>query len=340
MALTLSPFGFSAKGEKVTAYTLTNQQGASVTWLNYGATIQSLKIPHPNGTPMDVVLGYSSLRDYEQNDGNMGATIGRVANRIGNGTFSLNQKTYQLAKNASPHHLHGGNIGFDKQIWQVDAYEDYLQAHLLSPDGDEGYPGDLSVCLTVALLEDNTLVLRYCATTTQDTPVNLTNHSYFNLHGKGSVAGHQLLIPAARYCEIDKTVLPTGRIVPVENTPLDFRSFKDVDAAWNADHPQIHYGGGYDHNFVLDGSSPIRLYSPLSGLEMTVNTDLPGVQLYTANFLTPRRGKENRILAPRYGVCLETQLFPDGMAHYGFPSPILRAGESMTTETRYGFRIC
>ena len=338
MSITKTSFGVTKAGEPVTAYQLTNAGGASLTLLDYGATIQSLRVPDAAGKQTDVVLGYDTVAEYEENDGYLGATIGRVGNRIGGGVFSLNGVTYTLAKNNGQNHLHGGWRGFDKYVWQVEEGNDCLVCTRLSPDGEEGYPGNLQLRVTFTLTEDNTLRIFYDADTDQDTIVSLTNHSYFNLNGGGDVLDHQLQIFAQRFCETDAECLPTGELLRVEGTPLDFRTPKAIGADLGADDAQLKYVGGYDHNYVLSGGPAAVLYSARSGIQMTVETDLPGMQLYTSNFLDARRGKGGSRMGPRSAVCLETQLFPNALNCYAFPSPILRAGKHLHTETSFHFQ--
>lgn len=261
MAVTQRSFGRTKWNEAVTAYTLTNAVGASVTVLDYGATIQSLRVPDRTGALVDVVLGYDTVTEYEKNGGYLGATIGRIGNRIGKGQFSLGGVDYQLACNDGANHLHGGERGFDKRMWQVTAETLSLRCTRLSPDGEEGYPGALSVSVTFTLTEENTLSIRYEATSDRDTIVNLTNHSYFNLNGGGSVLTHRLQVFADRFCENDDGCLPTGRLLAVEGTPFDFRTPKAIGADIGQDDINLKNGGGYDHNFVLSGTKAAVLSS-------------------------------------------------------------------------------
>ncbi len=334
-------FGSLSDGTAVTAARLENSRGASLTVLNYGAAIQSLRMPDKNGRLVDVVLGYDTAGEYAGNDAYLGATIGRVGNRIGGAAFSLNGKTWTLAKNDGENHLHGGLKGFDKQLWDMTAEPEAgrVVCRRLSPDGEEGYPGSLSVTVAFTLTEDNALRITYDADTDQDTPVNLTNHSYFNLDGGGSVLGHRLQVWAERFCEGDEGCLPTGRLLKVEGTPFDFRTGKTIGADIGADHIQLRRAGGYDHNYCLSGERAAVLFSETSGIEMTVDTDLPGMQVYSGNFLTRRRGKGGKEIDYRGALCLETQLYPNALVRYGFPNPILRAGQHLRSETVYSFRV-
>ena len=339
MSAVFSPFGVLRDGTPVTAARLDNACGCSVTVLDYGAAIQSLIVPDQTGRGVDVVLGYDGAAAYEANDGYLGATIGRVGNRIGGASFSLNGVTHTLAKTDGENHLHGGVRGFDKRMWRMSAEGETLVCERLSPDGEEGYPGNLNVRVTFTFAEDRVLRIQYDADTDRDTPVNLTNHSYFNLNGGGSVLGHRLQISAERFCENDASCLPTGHLPYVEGTPFDFRMGKEIGADIEAADDQLRRFGGYDHNYVLSGKTAAKLFSPESGIELTVGTDLPGMQLYTANSLTERVGKGGQTMGPHGAVCLETQLFPNAMNCWGFPSPVLRKGGHMHSETTFSFSV-
>ncbi len=336
MTVSDRPFGRTAAGEPVTAWRLENGRGMAVTVLDYGATIQALEVPDGTGGAVDVALGYDTVAEYEAGDGHLGATIGRVGNRIGGARFSLNGTEYILAKNNGENHLHGGVRGFDRYLWRAEPRGDALVCSRLSPDGEEGYPGALEVSVTFSLTEDGALRIAYDAVSDRDTLVNLTNHTYFNLNGGGSVLDHTLQVFAERFCENDGGCLPTGRLLDVAGTPFDFREPKPIGRDIGADCGQLRLAGGYDHNYVLGG----RRAAVLAGekLVMETETDLPGMQVYTANGLSARPGKGGAVMAPRGAVCLETQLFPNGMNCWGFPSPVLRAGQPLHTETAYRFR--
>ncbi len=339
MSVTSAVFGKTAADQVVTAWRV--ESGAmSVTLLDYGATIQSLTVPDRSGRSVDVVLGYDTVSAYEQNAGYLGATIGRVGNRIGGACFSLNGKTYSLAKNNGENHLHGGIRNFSKVIWQAEAVgENAVRFSRLSPDGEENYPGNLRVSVTFTLT-DGGLHICYDADTDADTLVNLTNHAYFNLNGGGSVLEHLLQINAEKFTENDAACLPTGKFIAVEGTPFDFRTAKPIGLRIDADDVQLRNGEGYDHNFVLTGSRDAAvLYSPESGICMTTRTTAPGVQVYSANHLTHRQGKNGAVYDVRHAICLETQLFPNAMRCYGFPSPVLHAGEHLRSETAYLFGV-
>ena len=336
MAVSNFPFGRTAAGEPVTAWRLENGRGMAVTVLDYGATIQALEVPDGTGGAVDVALGYDTVAEYEAGDGHLGATIGRVGNRIGGARFSLNGTEYILAKNNGENHLHGGVRGFDRYLWRVEPRGDALVCSRLSPDGEEGYPGALEVSVTFSLTEDGALRIAYDAVSDRDTLVNLTNHTYFNLNGGGSVLDHTLQVFAERFCENDGGCLPTGRLLDVAGTPFDFRQPKPIGRDIGADCGQLRLAGGYDHNYVLGGRRAVLLAG--EKLVMETETDLPGLQVYTANGLSARPGKGGAIMIPRGAVCLETQLFPNGMNCWGFPSPVLRAGQPLHTETVYRFR--
>ncbi len=331
-----SVFGYTAPGKEVRAYTMDNGNGMEVTVLDYGATIHSLKLPGKNGKVVDVVLGYDSVEGYEQGDGYVGATIGRVCNRIGKGKFSLNGREYALYINDGENHLHGGRAGFDKRMWSCESADGRLAFSYLSPDGEEGYPGNLQVKVTFTLRQDNALSISYEARTDADCPVSLTNHSYFNLAGEGDILSHRLKINADTYLENDCGCLPTGRLLPVDGA-FDFREEKPVGQDIAAEHEQLMKFGGYDHNFVLSSNEAARLTSPHSGIAMTVTTDLPGMQLYTANFLRLRKGKGGSSMGPHSALCLETQMFSNAINYPEFASPVLKAGETLKTETVFKF---
>ena len=332
-------FGTLSNGQPVTAWRLSNPTGAGLVLLDYGATVQSLTVPNARGGVTDVVLGYDTALEYEENDGFFGAAIGRVGNRIGGSTFTLDGKTYRLPANEGCNHLHGGPGGFDRRLWTAAPDGERLVFTRHSPDGEEGYPGNLTVRITYELT-GNGLRITYDAETDQATPVSLTNHSYFNLHGESDILSHELQLNAAAYTEIDEQLIPTGRILPVDGTPMDFRTAKTVGRDLGADFFQMHLAGGYDHNYVLDGSKPAaRLYGPETGIVMTVETTEPGIQVYSGNSITPRRGKGGRPVDIHSGICLETQQFPDAIHHENFPSTVLEPGMLYHSVTSYAFSV-
>ena len=339
MPLSFYSFGSLGDGTPVTAARMENTHGCAVVILDYGATVQSLLIPDACGVPVDVVLGYDTATEYERSGCYLGATIGRVGNRIGSAQFSLNGETFLLAKNDGSNHLHGGTKGFDKRMWRMTEQAGSLVCERISPDGEEGYPGNLSVRVTFTLTESNALRIQYDADTDRDTLVNLTNHSYFNLNGGGSILEHFLQINAERFCENDESCLPTGKLLSVEGTPFDFRAEKRIGVDFRTDHIQLRPFGGYDHNYLLSGTHAALLTGDSSGIQMTVETDLPGMQLYTANSLTEQVGKGGRRMGHHGAVCLETQLFPNAMNFWGFPSPVLRTGQHLHSETVFAFTV-
>ena len=340
-----SIYGTTKTGEQVHCYTLTNSNGSYVSISNFGGTILSLVVPDKHGKMRDVVLGYNSLSEYELLGGAyLGALIGRCGNRICNGTFSLGSKEYKLACNDGANHLHGGNIGFSHRVWDASIEYGSLKLKLDSPDGEEGYPGTLTVTVTYTFNDDNVLSIHYEAFSDTDTLVNLTNHTYFNLngHNSGSVENQMLKLFSTAYIPTDATLIPTGEIRPVTGTPFDFSDFKPIGQDINADDIQLQYANGYDHTFVLKHPNRLSVfaeaYSKESGIFLRGKTTLPGVQLYTGNFLSNERaGKDSAIYAPRCGFALETQVYPDAIHHTNFPSPILRAGMKYDTVTTYEF---
>lgn len=345
MSVSVSEFGRLPSGEAVLRYTITNASGASASLLNYGATWQSMFVPNRKGELTDVVLGYSTIEGYLNNVMYLGATIGRVANRIKDARFTLGGTEYKLAANNGAACLHGGTIGFDKKIWQAETDGDSVLFSLTSPDGDEGFPGELSVVVIYSLGKDNDLSIRYLINTDQDTIQNMTNHSYFNLAGQHSTVLEQTLqIDADRFTRIDEAVVPTGEIVPVRGTPLDFTKAKPIGRDIGAKVEHIDTAGGFDHNFVLNhpkgGVERIATaVDPVGGIAMDVYTDQPGVQLFTPPDFSDMTGKDGKTYGVRPAFCLETQHFADAMNHPQFPSIVLRAGEVFSSETVYAFRV-
>ena len=337
--ITKRPFGTLADGRAVTCWTITSDDGLSADILDYGATIRSIRVPDKNGNLTDVVLGYDTIEGYTGNRGYYGATIGRFGNRIGGGEFDLNGKHYVLAKNNGVNHLHGGNVGFDKRIWNAEEVSDGVVFSRVSPDGEEGYPGTLNVCVKFSW-QGSGLEIRYHAVSDQDTVINLTNHSYFNLNGHGDVQKQTLMIQADSFTINDEGCLPTGEIVSVAGTAMDFRMPKAIGRDADADEICVKYSKGYDANFVLNGASPAAVaHSDESGITMTMTTDQPGVQLYTANAMAPRIGKAGQEYGHRAAFCLETQHFPDCIHHPDWPSCVLRAGEIFESVTTYAFSV-
>ena len=336
-----SPYGTMPDGTPVELFTLTNAHGLVCKVITYGAAITELHVPDRNGTLGDVVLGFDNLGQYLSDSPCFGAVVGRVANRIAKGRFTLDGKTYALAVNNGPNTLHGGIRGFDKLVWGARAADGpdgpaVVFSHV-SPDGDEGFPGALTVRMTYTLTNENELRFDYEATADKATPVNLTNHSYFNLAGRGDVLGQVLEIKASRYTPADPTQIPTGVIADVAGGPLDFTQAKPI----GRDLARVH--GGYDHNFVIDGGGhgvvlAARAEDPSSGRAVEVWTDQPGVQLYTSNGLKGAFvGKYGEAYGAHAAFCLETQHYPDSVNKPGFPSTLLRPGETFRSTTVYRF---
>jgi aldose 1-epimerase len=348
--ITKKHFGYTANDQEVIEYTLTNIHGLVMKVINYGCTITTLMVPDRNGLIEDIVLGYDHLEGYLQSDAYLGCVVGRYANRIARGKFSLDGKEYVLATNLPPNHLHGGIKNFSKIIWRAEEVEDEkgigIRFHHLSPDGDEGYPGNLHLDVKYILGHDNTLSFEYSAVTDKTTIINLTQHSYFNLNGgKENILDHELTIHADYFLPANVSMIPTGEIRRLDNTPFDFRKPKKVGQDISHDDDQLKIGNGYDHTFVLRSSAEelshaATLYDPASGRKMDVYTTEPGMQVYTANFLnSPTPGKKNIPLKPRLGLCLETQHFPDSPNHLAFPSVNLNPGERYYSKTLLTFRI-
>lgn len=325
-----------AEGRPVKRLTL-SAHGYRISLLNYGATLQSLMLP--NG--LDVCLGYDTLAEYRAWDGCFGATVGRYANRIGGAAFSLNGVEYRLAANEGENQLHGGVRGFDKRVWDYAPAADGVTFSRVSADGEEGFPGALTVTVTYTLLPDG-LRIQYEAQSTRDTFVSLTNHAYFNLagQGNGTVLGHTLTLAAEEYTPAGAGNLPLGTLTPVAGTALDFRAAAALGA--RIGDALLASTQGYDHNFALSGAGMRRaalLSCPENGVSMEVHTTMEGMQLYTANFLSVRAGKGGAQYGAYAGVCLETQRFPDAMHHTAFPSPLLRAGMRYDERTEYRFTL-
>lgn len=318
-------------GQEVSLYTLANKNGLEVEITNYGGAVVSLKTPDRKGSFADVVLGFETLQEYVSNPHYFGGLIGRHANRIGFGKFSLAGFEFQLTQNNGVNHLHGGFYGFDKRVWRVSEYDTGLHLESLSRDGEEGYPGNLKANVTYTLSDVDELAIHYEATTDRDTIVNLTNHTYFNLAGRGDILGHELTLHAAGFTPVTEDLIPTGEIEPVENTRMDFRQSRRIAS------------GGYDHNFVLtnyDGSlrPAARLYEPGSGRVLEILTTEPGIQFYSGNFLDGSfKGKGGVVYHQYTGLCLEPQHFPDAPNHANFPSTVLRPGETYKHVSVYRF---
>ncbi|UXX81025.1 galactose mutarotase [Reichenbachiella carrageenanivorans] len=331
----------------VDLYTLKNQSGLTAQITNYGGRVVSLWVPDKNGNFADIVLGYDSLQGYlVSSEIYFGALIGRYGNRINKGQFTLQDSTYSLATNNGDHHLHGGDKGFNNVVWDAIQVSDVeLKLHYLSKDGEEGYPGNLDVVVTYKLTDNNELEINYVATTDRATPVNLTHHSFFNLHGagQGSINDHILQINATKYTPVTDGLIPTGTVEEVLNTPFDFTAPMPIGARVNSNHQQLNYGYGYDHNFILDGEGmklAATVVDPISMRKMEVFTDEPGLQFYGGNFLSGKEvGKGDLPYEYRTAFCLETQHFPDSPNQDHFPSTILAPGETYTSTCIYKFSV-
>ncbi|MFB3905283.1 MAG: aldose epimerase family protein [Acidobacteriota bacterium] len=349
MKIEKSVFGKTQGNQPIDLYTLTNDHGMVVTLTNWGATIVSVQVSDRFGQKADVVLGYDTAAGYLEDKAYLGVTVGRYGNRIAKGRFSLDGKEYKLAQNDGENHLHGGIAGFNKKLWDAQevkaADEVAVQMHYLSQDGEEGYPGNLDVAVTFTLNNKNEIRIDYLATTDKPTVVNLTNHSYFNLLGNagGDILGHELMINADRFTPVNAGLIPTGELRPVAGTPLDFRQPKAIGVRINDKYEQLIFGKGYDHNWVINGSGAAprlaaRLSEPKTGRVLEVLTTEPGIQFYSGNFLDGTiKGKKGRVYEHRYGLCLETQHFPDSPNHPDFPSTTLKPGAKYQTTTIYRF---
>jgi aldose 1-epimerase len=350
---TMSSFGELSDGREAHLYILTNAGGARAEITDYGAIVVRLFIPDRQGNLDDIVLGYNRVEDYVKASPYFGAIIGRYANRIADGKFLLDGETVTLTKNNKPGgipcHLHGGNVGFDKVLWQAVRVTRNgavgLKLHYLSRNGEEGYPGNLDVTVHYWLQDDNTLRIDYRATTDRPTPVNLTNHSYFNLRGEanGDILGHLLTIHGSHTTKVNAGLIPSGELTPVICTPFDFTTPHAIGERVNVDNDQLNFGGGYDHNWALDHQAgqmalAAEVYEPDSGRTMEVWTEEPGLQFYSGNFLDGSKvGKRGKPYYFRTAFCLETQHFPDSPNHASFPTTILRPGEIYRTSTIYKF---
>ena len=343
-----SPFGTMPDGRAVTLYTLTNRAGITIKITNYGGRIVSIIIPDRHGEMADVALGFDNLEGYLGNNPYFGALIGRFGNRIGDARFTLDGKDYHLPANDGQNCLHGGPHGFDKQVWtarELPGASPALELTYLSKDGEEGFPGDLSLKVVYTLSDNDELKIAYSATTDKDTIINLTNHSYFNLAGQGSgnILQQEMMINAERFTPVGPALIPTGQIESVVGTPLDFRKMTLIGAHIDVNYPQLKYAKGYDFNYVLDRKGPgmvlaARALDPKSGRGLEVFTTEPGVQFYTGNFLDGTiHGKGGQVYAYRSAFTLETQHFPDSPNHANFPSTELKPGQTYHQTTTFKF---
>ncbi|KAB2639381.1 MAG: galactose mutarotase [Verrucomicrobia bacterium] len=348
------PFGKTADGTAVNVFTLTNSHGIKLRAMTYGAIVLSLETPDRDGKLADIVLGYNTVDEYIKDTPYFGAIVGRYGNRIANGKFSLNGQDYTLATNNEPGgikcSLHGGLTGFDKVVWKGEGLlnkdgSQGVKFTYLSKDGEEGYPGNLSLSVTYTLTSKNEWKIQYAATTDKATPINVTQHSYFNLKGEGNgdILGHELMLAAAKTTPVTAGLIPTGKFAPVAGTPFDFTKPTAIGARVTADDEQMKFGGGYDHNWVLDNQSgklalAAKVYEPTTGRSMEVLTTEPGIQFYCGNFLDGKQtGKSGKKYEFRNGFCLETQHYPDSPNQATFPSVILKPGKALSSTTIYRF---
>lgn len=344
MAITKTLFGQTKTGKPVHIYEVSNNNGMTVKFLDYGATIHSIIVPDKNGNGTDVNLGYNTVKEYEDNTCFFGATIGRCANRIAKSRFTLNGTEYKVTVNERENHLHGGT-GFDKKVFDTVITGDAsIEFTYVAADGEEGYPGKLVTKVTYTVTDDNSIVIDYNAVSDKDTVVNLTNHAYFNLNGEGvsDILDHELYINASGYTEVDDECIPNGVIADVTGTPFDFRIPKAIGRDIGADDVQLKNGGGYDHNFVVDTkggmTTAAEVSSPLTGIKLTVQSTMPGVQFYSGNMMTPGVCK-NGTYGVRTGFCLEAQYFPNSINIPQFPSVVLCAGDVFSESIIYKFGI-
>jgi aldose 1-epimerase len=343
-ALGAEQFGVH-QGNPVYQYRLTNRTGMVCRIMDYGATVISLTAPDRKGKLEEVTLGFKNFDDYAAKSPYFGCAVGRIGNRIGKGKFKLDGKEYALALNDGPNTLHGGKVGFDKVIWKVEGVtrNSIVFSHV-SPDGDEGYPGELRVTLKYTLTNQNALEIDYKITAKQKTIQNLTNHTYFNLGGGKDILDHRMRILSEAITPVDETLIPTGKLMAVKGTPFDLRRLTRIGNGIDSTNEQIVRGKGYDHNWVLAKKSgtlrkAAEVYEPKSGRFMEVHTTEPGIQFYSGNFLDGTlKGHGDKVYAKRSGFCLETQHFPDSINHSNFPSVILDAGKTYRTRTIYKFK--
>lgn len=343
-------FGNTPDGKAVELFTLTNSHGMEVRLMNYGGIIVSVKTPDKAGHSADVVLGFDTLAPYLSKNPYFGAIVGRYANRIGGARFTLEGKVYKLAANDGPNALHGGMKGFDKVLWLAESFEKGDSAGVIlkytSADGEEGYPGTVHVTVTYTLNDRDEFHIDYQATADKATPINLTNHTYFNLDGEGSgnILGTEMMINAEHFTPVDSTLIPTGKIAGVAGTPLDFTKPTAIGARIEDNYEQLALGHGYDHNFVINRNGPglalaARAYDPRSGRVLEVDTTEPGVQFYTGNFLSGVTGKHGHVYNRRDAFCLETQHYPDSPNKPEFPLAILRPGQTFHSTTVWKFSV-
>lgn len=344
MSVKTEKFGVTEDGKEVTLFTLENGNGMRADVIDYGANLVRLFVPDKNGKPDDVVLGFDDVAGYEENGCFFGSFIGRHGNRIGNAEFTLNGVKYELEKNDGKNNLHGGTPGYNKVMYDAETTENSVSFSRISPDMEQGYPGNLDICVTYTLTDENELKISYRAKSDKDTLCNVTNHSYFNLkgHDGGTITDHKVWIQADGFTETSKDLIPNGTIADVTGTPMDFRTKKTIGQDIDADYEPLLIGGGYDHNYALkkkagEVEKVAELSEDTTGRTMEVYTDLPGMQLYTGNSITKENGKNGAQYTKRGGVCFETQFFPNSVNIPSFESCVLKAGETFTSTTIYRF---
>ncbi len=336
-------FGTTKNGETASCYVLKNGKGMEAVVSDFGASLLKFYVPDKDGKSQDIVLGYDTIEEYEEGGDSFGATVGRVANRIGMAEFELNGKKYELTKNDNGNTLHGGCGFYNKRMWDVKEVDDtHIVFAMVSPDSDQGFPGEVKIEVSYTVTEENELKIHYYAVPDQDTLLNMTNHSYFNLsgHASGTAWNAKVWLDADAFTETDEELIPTGKVISVEGTPMDFRKEKVVAKEIGEDYMPLKIAGGYDHNWVLNGTGFRKVASAESeetGIKMEVYTDLPGIQFYSGNFLAGSKGKDGAVYEKGYGICFETQYFPDAIHKDNFESPITKAGEVYDTTTVYKF---
>lgn len=344
--LTKQEFGVTKDGKKAWLYTLENHTGMKISVTDYGAALVSVQVPDKDGNFKDVVAGYEDVSGYEKGTASFGAPVGRCANRIGGASFEINGQMYELTKNErDKNNLHSGNDFYNKRFWSVEEKETQITFILHSQDMDQGFPGNLDIHVTYELTDENSVKIHYYAVPDQDTVINMTNHSYFNLNGheSGQITNHMLWLDADYFTRADEESIPTGEVVDVTGTPMDFRKFTRIGDRIDSEYEATVLGCGYDHNWVLKNDGTFKKVAEVradqSGIVMDVYTDLPGIQIYTANFLEGEEGKEGRTYERRTSVCFETQYFPDAIHHENFASPICKANQAYDTTTEFLFRV-
>ena len=346
MAVVKREFGKNSSGEQAYFYEISNEAGMKAIVTDFGATLHSLYVPDKDGKFRDVVWGYDTVQEYEIDNGPyFGATVGRIANRVGGAVVTINGVDYPMEVNERTNCLHSGPNCYHVRIWNAEVLENAVRFYILSPDGDQGLPGNFDLSVTYTVTDENGLKITYDGVSDKDTYVSMTNHTYFNLNGEtsDSILEHEMMVNADAYTRVNAEMISTGEIMDVTGTAMDFRVPKTIGRDICKDEEPLNIGGGYDHNFVLNAHKPeeavVVLSSKESGISLDVFTDYPGIQIYSGNFLCDKPGKGGRIYPNRSGVALETQQFPDAMHHENFPSPLLKAGEKFHTETEYRFSV-